>query len=235
MYPIKSIFFAVLAFSAVHFSIYAAEPKASMTSPATASDRWVPVDDADWAIYMDAPSFHFALAREYLQKGEYAKASSELNMGNSFLIFQAHRLATASKQIEALASGLVKGKDRGLDRFDAVTANVSKVIDNKYAMIPLEIGVSSVFESGYKYHADRAKSKLFENDLAGSAAEIKKAGSFLKLWAIHTGNSGKTELDDLETELNTMASNVESGVLKDKKELDKAFQKAVHIFSIQKK
>jgi hypothetical protein len=30
MYPIKSIFFAVLAFSAVHFSIYAAEPKASV-------------------------------------------------------------------------------------------------------------------------------------------------------------------------------------------------------------
>jgi hypothetical protein len=195
------------------------------------SSKWVPVDEADWAVYMDAPSFHFALAREYLQKGEFAKASSELNMGNSFLIFQAHRLAAASKQIEALSSGLLKGKDTNLDGFDAVTSDVSKVIDNKYAMVPLEIGVSSVFESGYKYHFDKAIARLLENDLAGSAAEIRKAGSFLKLWAAHTGNSGKTELTDVETELNNLAANVESGVVKDKKELHRVFQKAIHVVS----
>jgi len=130
---------------------------------------------------------------------------------------------------------VAEGKGKDLDRFDAVTSYASKVIDNKYPMIPIEIGGSSVFRKAYKYHSDKAISKLLENDRAGAASEIRRAGSFLKLWAVHTGNSANDELNKVETELNDLASNVEAGVVKDKKELDQEFQKAIHVFSKKKK
>jgi hypothetical protein len=235
MFSIKSFSIAVLTFSAIFFSIYAAEPTSSVTTSNAGSDMWIPVDESDWAIYMDAPSYHFALAREYLQKGEYAKASSELKMGNSFLIFQEHRLSVASKQIEALSKSVLEGKGKDTSRFDVVTSNVFKVIDNKYTMLPIEFGATSVFEDAYKYHFDRALSKLLENDRAGSAAEIRRAGSFLKLLAAHTGNLAKADLNEVETELSNLASNVEAGVVKDKKELDQVFKKAMDVVSKKKK
>ncbi len=235
MFSAKSFFIAVMGVFAVICSAYSTEPKPSVPASDTGSDLWIPVDDADWAVYMEAPQYHFALAKEYLQKGEYSKASSELKRGNSFLAFQAHRLSIASKQIETLAKGIVKGKKNDIARFDAVTSSVFKVIDNKYTMIPVEIRVKSIFEDAYKYHFDEALSKLRENDHVGAASEIRRAGSFIKLMAAHTGVSDKAEINEAVGEINEMASKVESGLINDPKELDRVFQKAIYVVYKKKK
>jgi len=72
MFSIKSFFLAVMTFSAVFFSVYAG-PKPSATMSNSGIDQWVPVDESDWTAYMGAPSYHFTLAREYLQKATIRK------------------------------------------------------------------------------------------------------------------------------------------------------------------
>jgi hypothetical protein len=235
MFSIKSFFIAAVIFSAIIFSTSFAKEKSSADTSKTKSDLWVPVDESDWAVYMEAPDYHFALAKEYLQKGDYVKASSELKIGNSFLVFQKNRLSAASKQIEKLLKSIEAGKEKDINKLDAVTSNALKVIDHRYAEVPVEVGETSVFEEAYNYHFDKAKVKLLEKDSAGSASEIRKAASFLRLTAAHTGHMIKAEIDAAGSELKELASKVESGTVKDVKELDRVFQKAILAVSKKKK
>jgi hypothetical protein len=234
MFSIKSHFITGLGLCAIIFSAYSAEQKPSVATANAKSDLWVPIDEVDWAVYMDAPNYHFALAKEYLQKGEYSKASTELRLGNSFLVFQKNRILAASHQIDELSNSISNGKDKDVNKLDAVTSNALNVINNKYAMVPIEIDATTVFEDAYKYHFDKAKSKLQENDRPGAASEIRKAASFIRLKAAHMGHIAKTDMDAAGNELKELASKVESGTVKDAKELDKVFQKAMLVFSKKK-
>jgi hypothetical protein len=106
MFSTKSFFIAVLGLCAIILSAYSEEQKPSVTTSNAQSGLWFPIVETDWVVYMDAPKYHFDLAKEYLQKGEYSKASSELKLGNSFLTFQKDRLSAASKQIEELSNSI---------------------------------------------------------------------------------------------------------------------------------
>jgi hypothetical protein len=234
MFSIKSYFIAGLGLCAIIFSAYSVEQKPSVAAANAKSDLWVPIDEADWTVYMDAPNYHFALAKEYLQKGEYSKASTELRLGNSFLVFQKNRILAASHQIDELSNSISNGKDKDVNKLEAVTSNALNVINNKYAMVPAEIDATRVFEDAYQYHFDKAKSKLQENDRPGAASEIRKAVSFMKLKAAHMGHIAKADMDAAGNELRDLASKVESGTVKDVKELDKTFQKAMLVFSKKK-
>ena len=66
-----------------------------------------------------------------------------------------------------------------------------------------------------------------ENDAAGAAGEIKRGAAFLKLKAAQAGHVAKTDLDAAGNDLKDLASKVESGTVKDVKELDQGIKKAV--------
>jgi hypothetical protein len=234
MVSIKPVFIAIIGLCALSFSACCAEQKQPEATPRAQSDVWFPMVETDWAVYMDAPSYHFALAKEYLQLKEYSKASSELKLGNSFLIFQKDRLSVISKQVEDLSNSMLTSKGEDTSELNAVTLSALNVINNKYAMVPVDVGATAVFEYSYKYHFDRAKSELGENDRSKAALDIRKAASFMKLKAAYTRHFAKTELDSTVSEMKTLASRVESGTVKDAKELDKAFQKAINVFSKKK-
>ncbi len=227
MYSIKSVFIAVVSVSVIIFSAYAAEQKPSATPPGKTSNSTVLDVMSDWSVYMEAPDYHFKLANKYLQNGDYSNAASELKRGNSFLVFQQNRLSAISKVIEELSNGLATGKNKDITNLDSVTSNALKVLSNKYAMIPLEVGAIMVFEEEYEYRFDKAKIKLQENNRAEAGSEIRRAASLLKLKAAHIATISKAELDSAEHVLKNLASNVESGVVTDAKELDRAFQKAL--------
>jgi hypothetical protein len=234
MFSIRSVFIAALGLCAIIFSAYSAEQKPPVTTTNAQSGLWFPIIETDWTVYMDAPKYHFDLAKEYLQKGEYSKTSSELKLGNSFLIYQKDRLSAASKQIEELSNSISAGKGKDSSRLDDITSNALNVISNKYAMVPLDISATTVFEYAYKYHFDRAKSELQENNRAKAATEITKAASFMRLRAAHMGHIAKADLDSAGNQLKELASKVESGAVKDIKELDKVYQKAMSVFSKKK-
>lgn len=234
MFSMKPFIITTIAISSLIVSAYAAAPKPFAATSNAESDMRVPIDEADWSVYMDAPKYHFALAREYLQKGEYSKASSELKLGNSFLIFQMNRLSSASKQIEDLSNGLSAGKNKDLNRLDTVTFNAFNIINNKYVMDSVEIDAPKVFEDAYHYHFEKAKLKFQENDHSGAAFEIRRAASFMRLKAAYAGHIAKADFDLTEIELKELASHVESGAVKEAKELDRVFQKAMLVFSKEK-
>ena len=169
------------------------------------------------------------------------------------MIFQNYRLLAVTKQIKVLSDSVAAGQYKDINKLDAATANAIKIIDDRYAMVPVlvkntsalnidnsytmapvEIKPDSVFEEEYNYHFDNAKSNFQKNDRAGAASEIRKAGSFLRLKAASIGTIAKAELDSAGNELKELASNVESGTVKDVKELDRIFQKAKIIDSKKK-
>ena len=223
---IKYLLVSAFCISAIGFPTFGAEQKTPSVVAEPRAEVWAPVDESDWAVYMDAPAYHFNLAKEYLQKGDYSKASFELKRGNSFLIFQKNRISFAEKQIEELAGGLAAGKEKDIHRFDSLTSAALLIINQKFSMLPIEIEPKSVFEDEFKYHAEKAKSDLLENDRAKAASEIRKAASFLRLKAGQMRHVARAELDSAGSALKELASKVESGAVKDAKELEEVFQKA---------
>ncbi len=125
LFSVVAIFIAGIIGSA-----YPAEQKLPEAASEPASEMWAPVDESDWAVFMDAPAYHFDQAKEYLQKGETAKASSELRIGNSFLTYQRDRIAFAAKQIEELSKAVADGKEKNPATVDSITATALKVISN---------------------------------------------------------------------------------------------------------
>jgi len=253
MFSIKTFVMAGIGFSAIIFSLCSNEQKPSVTTSNTAYIPWVPVNENDWGVYNDMPNYHFSLAKHYLQQGNYSKAAFELKLGNSFLLFQNYRLTAAAKQIIVLSDSIEAGKYKDINKLDAVTSNVIKIIDNKYAMVPVmdkvtsafnidssyamapvEVNADSIFNEEFIYHFEMAKSKLQENDRPGAASEITKAGSFLRLKAAAIGTIAQAQLDSAGNELMELASNIKAGTIKDVHEMDRVFQKA-NFFDPKKK
>ncbi len=229
---VRSSFFfrSAMAVLLVAMLAGAAEQSPPKAASSKSADVWIPVDASDWSVYMDAPAYHFNLAREYLRKGETEKAAAELREGNSFLIFQRNRISYAVKEIEDLSRAVVAGKEKNVARYDSLTAVALDIINRKYAMVPLEIEPASIFEKGYTYHFEKAKSDLKENNFDGAASEIMTAASFLRLKASHVRHIAKDDLDTAGNDLKDLASRVKAGTVKDVKELDKVFKKAVSVF-----
>jgi hypothetical protein len=240
MISIKYFFIATVGMFAVIYSV-CSKPSATMSAEASVS--WVPIDQKDWAVYKDVPNYHFARAKDYLQKGDFPNAASELKRGNSFLLFQNGRLSIIAKQITVLSDGIQSGRYKDIDMLNAATANAIRIIDDRYTMVPIfvkktsalniensymmapvEINPDSVFEEEYNYLFNDAKSKLRQNDRAGAALEIRKACSFLRLKAAYIGQPA-AEFDSAGKELNELSLKIESGIVKDVPEMDRVLLK----------
>jgi hypothetical protein len=223
--------------------MYSLCSKPSATISGEESVSWVPVDQKDWAVYKDVPNYHFARAKDYLQKGDFTNAAAELKRGNSFLLFQNSRLSIIAKQITVLSDSIQAGRYNDIDILNAATANAIRIIDDKYAMVPIfvkktsalnidnsytmapiEIKADSVFEEEYNYLFNDAKLKLGQNDRAGAASEIRRAVSFLRLKAAYIGQPA-VEFDSAGKELNELSLKIDSGIVKDVPEMDRILQK----------
>jgi len=218
-----------VAFCAIMFSGYCDKGEPSTLPPDTAALSRDHVGESDWSIYMDAPRYHFALAMEYLKKGDHSKASKELARGNSFLSFQAIRISVVVKEIEKLSASLATGKQENIPSLDSLTAKAMKVLSSEYTMLPIEVGINLVFKEEYDYLFDKAKTNVRNNNPLEAADEIRRASSLIRLQAAATGRFIDAELDSAENELTALSSRIASGSVVEIKELDSAFQKAVHV------
>jgi hypothetical protein len=253
MFSMKSFSFAAVGICTIIFTMCSNEQKPPGAISGAPSVVWIPVDEKDWAIYKDVPNYHFARAKDYLRKGNYANASAELKRGNSFLIFQNYRLLAVAKQIKVLSDSVAAGQFKDINKLDAATANAIKIINDKYAMVPImvknnsainidnryymasvEIRADSVFEEEFNYHYDNAKTDMTAKDSVGAASEIRMAGSFLRLKAVYIGEKAKVELDSVGNDLNKLAADVEYGTVKDIKELDRIVKK-INLIDLKKK
>jgi hypothetical protein len=230
MVSIKSFFIPVFGLCVIVVAGYCADHTSTVKVAGAVPIVLVPVGESDWSVYMEAPNYHFELAREYLKKSDYSKASSELKRGNSFLVFQKNRLLAVSNEIEKLSNRMASSKPQDITRLDSITANALKVLSNKYAMIPLEVSSILVFEEEYEYLFDKAKTNVQGNNRAEAASEIRRAASLIRLKAAHTGNFSAIELDSAENKLLGLASRVASAAVVDVKEMEQIFKKAEFVF-----
>ena len=209
--------------------VFAGEnPKAK--EPGAAAVRWVMVNQADWAVYMNAPAYHFSLAKEYLREGNSAKASMELSRGKTFLAFQRKRLSASLREIDALLKKMEEGAAKDTLRFDAVTSHALNIINEKYTMIPTEVEGTAISDDADSYHFNRAKEKLRADERGVTADEIRKASVFLRLKAAGMGITPWSKVDSAGAALQRLAKKVESGEVKNVKELDAVFDQATTIF-----
>ncbi|MBN1982784.1 MAG: hypothetical protein JW795_14720 [Chitinivibrionales bacterium] len=191
------------------------------------STKWVSIDESDWSVFMDAPSYHFDLAKYYLQKGDNERAAAELKRGNTFFIFLKDRLMAVSRAIEKLSEEIAAGKVQSVDKLQITTAIAIKTIDYKYTMIPIDVSELVLFNDSYWYHFDQSKNRFLENDRTGAASEIRKGASYLKFKAYYTGYYDKAEIKATTAELSRLAAKVEAGKVATVQELDAVFQKAI--------
>jgi hypothetical protein len=211
---------------------YAAGQKSSDAT--TAGTHWVPVNETDWAVYMDAPAYHFKIAKKYLQDGDKVHAAAELSRGVTFLNFQKDRLVAASREIERLSKRITAGGLTDTSDFNVVVNHALHAIDHRYRMVPVDIGGSTMFGEAHEYHFKKAKKNLEKQDRTVTADEIRQAAAFLKLKAASMGITPWSTVDSAEAALQKLAGNVESGSVKNVAELDKVFTEATSIFRKKK-
>jgi hypothetical protein len=235
MITIKSLSIVAVSLSVFIISNCSSDKRTSAAPVTTTPATVIQTEVSDWSVYMEAPAYHFARAKKYLENGDSLRAAAELKRGNTFLVFQSKRLSEASREIEALSTALLNGKSGSVARLDTVTLAALNVIKNNFAVVPINVEALSVFEDAYKYHYDEAKTKLFKQEFADAAYEIRSAGSFLKIVKIIWPDTLKNELYTAGTELQKLAPEVESGTVKDTVALNLINQKIIPIVSRSKK
>lgn len=199
------------------------EPKAA---PATmAPHQWIPVEQDVWAVFLEAPEYHFAKAREAATNKDNRTAAAEIREGAKLLRFQAKRLNAAVSDLDGLAKQVSNGKATG-DQMDKVLVSASKTLDYKEPMVPFAEGEDQLFVESGGYHVKQAKTKLAAKDKSGAAVEIRKAIAFLKIEAAHTGHDITGDLKSALDDMEALAKKVESGTDIAAKDLDQAFARA---------
>lgn len=227
---IRYVIRAVVILCVIVFSCNYDNSKPSVPSEDTTAVLKRYVSKSDWSVYMDAPRYHFTLAMENLQRGDYSGASKELVRGNSFLSFQATRISVVVKEIEELSNGLETGKRKNIATMDSLTTKAMDVLSNKYAMLSLDVGAVLVFKEEYDYLFDKAKTNVQKKNYREAAHEIRRAASHIRLKDALIGRFADTNLDSAGNELEELASRIGASVAVDTNEMELAFQKAKRAF-----
>jgi len=195
---------------------------------AKGSHQWVPVDQDVWAVFLEAPEYHFAKARESLANKDAKTAAAEIREGAKLLRFQAKRLDAAVGDLYTLAKQVSAGKVTAGDKMDTVLANANKALDYHEPLVPVAEGDDELLMESGQYHIAQAKTKLSAKDKSGAAAEIRKAIAFVKIEAAHTGHEVSGEMKSALDDMEALAKKAESGADVGTKELDQAFSRALN-------
>ena len=197
--------------------------------------KWVRVDQADWAVYMDAPAYHFSAAKQYLLIGDTVQAATELARGEAFLNFQKKRLSSAQEEIELLKKKVSTGNKTDTSAFNIAVSHALDVIDRKYTMVPMEIDGKVMSMGAPAYHMEKAKQTFKSDDRTVTADEIRRAAVFLRLKAAAMGVTPWSAVDSATIALQQLAMKVELGKVKNVKDLEEVFKSATSIFPEEKK
>lgn len=97
-------------------------------------------------------------------------------------------------------------------------------------MVPVEVEGTAISDDAFQYHFKKAKEKLKANQNTVTADEIRQASVFLRLKAASMGIKPWTGVDSAGAALQRLAMKVESGKVKNVKDLDEVFKQATSIF-----
>jgi hypothetical protein len=187
--------------------------------------QWVPVEQDVWGIFLEAPDYHFAKARESLANKDARTASGEIREGALLLRFQAQRLEASVSDLYALANQIDAGKTTTAAKMDDVTRHASQSLDYRQPLVPVAQGDEDLFMESSQYHVTQAKTIFLAKDRNEAAAEIRKAVAYVKLEAARSGREVQGGLKSGVVEMEALAKKAESGMDVADQDLDKAYAK----------
>ena len=225
-----SIFTVAVAVCILLLNSYDTATAAKQTPQPREKTLWVPVDESEWAVYMDAPAYHFDCAKKYLLNGDRKSALAELKRGEAFLSFQKNRLTAALSEMENVRKAIQSSDKRDTLQFNLAVRFALNTINRKYRMLPVDVNGSSMFGSAQEYHLKKARAELTGNHRKVSAEELRQASSFLKLKAASMGITPWSKVDAAGTALEQLATKIETGQVKNVKEFDAIYADATAIF-----
>jgi hypothetical protein len=231
MFQCKSALAIVILLSLSSWT-WSADVKAA--PDAQAPYQWVPVEQDTWGIFLEAPDYHFAKARDSLANKDTRTAAAEIREGALLLRFQAKRLDASVSDLYALANQIDAGHVTAGAKVDEVTARATQSLDYRQPLIPVAQGEEDLFMQGSRYHVAQAKTKLKAKDRVGVAAEIHKAVAYVKLEAARSGREVHGDLKSGVVEMEALAKKAESGTDVAEKDLDKAYAKVRRAFTSHK-
>ena len=193
---------------------------------ARAYHQWVPVDQAVWTTFLQAPEYHFARARESLTSDDARTAGAEIRKGALLLRFQAKRLEASVSDLDQLADQVSAGAVRSGPEVDAVLARASRSLDYREPLIPLVQGESELFVESSRYHVAQAKSELASRDHNGAAVEIRRAIAYLRLEAVSSGHEASKDFQSAIGAIEALAEKAETGADVKTRKLGQAFTRA---------
>jgi len=200
----------------------AAEP--NLAQPAGVRE-WIPVEETDWAVFIDAVPLHFDRAKAYLAAKNDKAAAAEIRKARMLLQLREKSIASASEDLETLARDVDRGTIKSDKEMSPVFQRAEQVLDKPQKALPIAEGVSVLLEQENESHFDRAKEDLNKKDAKGAAAEIRKGVVLLKLRAAEAGSKVRQTAATAALDLDSLANKVEQGKVKDVKELEKAFSR----------
>jgi len=203
----------------------------SVTAKERGPVRWFPVDESEWAIYMDAPAYHCRAAGERLKAGDTAAAREELSKARVFLEFQKQHLSESLRAITGLEERLGGAGTGGPAAFDSVISATLNAVGRKYLMVPVDVQNGTFITDAHLYHLEQARKHIEHNKRKEAADEIRRAAAFLKVKGAYMGITPWSKVETSVSALNKLAADIESGKVKEFAALEKAYADATAVFA----
>ncbi len=236
-----------------------AEVKAPIATKAP--DDWIVYDDVTYTPVVDAVSRHLDAARNAFDAKDNAKAAAELRAVADELKRQAARagnadralvkeelaLADADKRvaretarrmnaaalkITSVAAGVESGKIRTKAELDKAMGKAARAdLDRRWLVTDVSTWYQ-VSEEPQRHFTD-AVSDYAAKDYNATAADIRKANSFLRLEAGRASGAAGQELESSIAQLDGLAASIEKGAANDEQTMIRTFAKADHALALE--
>lgn len=228
-----------------------------------APDDWIIYDDITYMPVLDDVSRHLAAARKAFDTNDNKTAAMEMHAVADQLKRQAATAdKNAQAQVSADNTPLAKDKKSQREAVKSMNASAQKAdlaaadiesgkiktkaeldkVINKAARADMDrrwevIDVTTLYQVNEEpqHHFMDAATAYAKKDYKASAAEIRKAISFLRLESKRAAGAAKKALDASVTQLEQLASATEKGAVKDVQTMKKAFATVNHALALERR
>jgi hypothetical protein len=214
---------------------------------------WIAYEDRTYTPVADEISRHLAAARKAFDAKDNKKAAAEMRAVADELKEQGARAAKAdkarakaemklaqdtakrmnltAKKVTAAAAALESGKIKTPADLDKAIDKAARA-DMERRWLVTDVTTWYPVSEEPQRHFGSAIEAYVKKDYQAAATEIRKGTSYVRLEAGRATSEAKQALESSVAELDTLATSVEKGMVKEEKALDKAFTHANHALAL---
>ncbi|MFT5207250.1 MAG: hypothetical protein ACI9CF_000999 [Candidatus Omnitrophota bacterium] len=182
-------------------------------------ERWVPVAEEVWVVYVDAPSYNLAEASELYGKKQYEAAASRVGRSERLIQQQIDERMHVLRKLAALSSE-IKGEIVSEEDFLSSINEMERVLNKRNHMVPVIAGYGVIYADEVTKRISKGREHFLKNEFQRSSIEIKKASAFVNMAAAKAAGGGRKFLSEAASSLDKLAKDVQAGTVEVVKEFD---------------